>query len=378
MDFMINNLFALATVVLSVGMVPVLAETPTRQTEVSIVGEQFYINGQPTYQGRVWKDRRGEERKIEGLLLNSRMVQGIFADLNPETSSRWAYPDGPWDPDRNTDGFVAAMEGWHEHGLLCFNINLQGGSPEGYSREQPWHNSAFEANGSLRPEFMERLARILDRADELGMVAQLGLFYFGQDERLEGDEAVRQAVDNAIDWILENGYRNVLVEIANECDNRSYQREAIKAANMHRLIERAQQRSAAGGNRLLVSASFNGGRIPVDNVVAVADYLILHGNGVDDPNRIAEMVRTTREKAEALGKQVPIMFNEDDHYDFDREWNNYLAALSEHASWGYFDFRRRGEDFNEGFQSVPTNWKWDSSARKKNFFELTKEITGGL
>ena len=63
------------------------------------------INGKPTYQGRRYKGLQ-----IEGLLLNSRMVQGIFDDLNPETRSRWAYPDTTrWDPDRNTREFVAAM-----------------------------------------------------------------------------------------------------------------------------------------------------------------------------------------------------------------------------------------------------------------------------
>jgi hypothetical protein len=362
--------------VILMGLGWVVAEPEARKTEVSIVGDQFTINGEPTYAGRTWVDRRGEERKIEGLLMISRMVQGIFDDLNPETVERWAYPDGPWDADRNTDEFVAAMEGWYAHGLLSFNINLQGGSPEGYSQQQPWHNSAFKEDGALRPEYMARLERILDRADELGMVVQLGLFYFGQDQRLENDDAVRVAVDNAIDWVLEKGYRNVIIEIANECDNGKYEREAIRAANVHELIERAQKRSEAGGRRLLVSVSYNGNRIPGEKVVKVADYLILHGNGVGQPDRIVEMVRITRGMAGKAGKKVPIMFNEDDHYDFDKEWNNYLAAVSEYASWGYFDFRRRGEGFDEGFQSVPANWQWDSSERKKAFFELTKEIIG--
>ena len=68
------------------------------QTEVSIQGDAFLINGQPTYAGRTWKGY-----KIEGLLMNSRMVQGIFDDLNPASRSLFAYPDtGIWDPDRNT------------------------------------------------------------------------------------------------------------------------------------------------------------------------------------------------------------------------------------------------------------------------------------
>ena len=109
--------------------------------------------------------------------MNSRMVQGIFDDQNPETRSRWAYPDtGRWDPERNAREFLAAMPEWRRHGLLAFTINFQGGSPEGYSQSQPWHNSAFEADGSLREDYLVRLERILDRADELGMVAIVGIF----------------------------------------------------------------------------------------------------------------------------------------------------------------------------------------------------------
>src|SRR5512136_2479284 len=55
-----------------------LAGTPDPgQTTVSIRREQFFINGKPTYEGRQWRGLR-----IEGLLMNSRMVQGIFDDLN--------------------------------------------------------------------------------------------------------------------------------------------------------------------------------------------------------------------------------------------------------------------------------------------------------
>ena len=84
--------------------------------------------------------------------MNARLVQGIFDDLNPDTLNRWAYPDTrQWDPERNTREFIAAMAEWRRHGLLGFTINLQGGSPEGYSQSQLWHNSAFESDGSLRP-----------------------------------------------------------------------------------------------------------------------------------------------------------------------------------------------------------------------------------
>src|SRR5262249_12704712 len=43
-------------------------------------------------------------------------------------------------------------------------------------------------------------------------------------------------------------------------------------------------------------------------------------------------------------------------------------------SWGYFDYRMQGEGYDDGFQSAPVNWGI-SSARKRSFFGLVKEIT---
>jgi hypothetical protein len=51
------------------------------QASVSMQGEQLRIHGKRTYAGRTWQGHR-----IEGLRINSRRVQGIFDDLNPETS----------------------------------------------------------------------------------------------------------------------------------------------------------------------------------------------------------------------------------------------------------------------------------------------------
>ena len=343
------------------------AELPARQTTVSIVGEAFHLNGKPTYAGRVWQGH-----PIEGLLLNSRMVQGIYDDLNTNTASRWAYADtGRWDAERNTREFIAAMPEWRRHGLLAFTINLQGGSPQGYSQAQPWHNSAFAADGSLRADYLARLARILDRADELGMVAIVGYFYFGQDQRLSDESAVVRATDNATRWLLDQGWRNVLIEVNNEC-NVKYDHAILQPERVHELIARvkAMQRD---GRRLLAGTSYGGGTVPRENVVRVSDFLLLHGNGVTDPKHIGELVRQTRAVLGYTPK--PILFNEDDHFAFDQPENNFVAAIRVHASWGFFDYRRRGEGFDEGYQSVPVDWGI-SSARKKAFFQLAAEITG--
>jgi hypothetical protein len=345
----------------------------TRRTTVAIDGDAFLIDGEPTYPGGRYRDR-----KLEGLLLNARMVQGIFDDLNPATRGRWDYPDGPWDSDRNTDEMIAAMPSWHAAGLRAFTLNLQGGSPEGYSEQQPWHNSAFAADGRLRSDYVGRLARVLDAADDLGMVVILGLFYFGQDGRLRDEAAVIRAVEEITDWLLAQAYRHVLVEIANEVDVPRYRHAILGAARNHELIGLVQRRSAGRlatpAGRLLVSTSMRGGSLPTPAIIRAADFLLLHGNHVEGPSQIRQMVRDCRAASAYRGQ--PVLFNEDDHFDFDAPDNHLLAALDEYAGWGFFDYRMPGESFHDGFQSVPVDWSIGSE-RKRGFFRLLAEITGG-
>ena len=339
-----------------------------RETTVSIAGEQFRLNGRPTYEGRVWHGQR-----IEGLLLNSRMVQGVFDDLNPATVGRWAYPDtGKWDAARNTREFVAALPQWRAHGLLAFTLNLQGGSPQGYSSEQPWINSAFAPDGSLRPEYMSRLAAILDEADRRGMVVILGYFYFGQDQQLRDEAAVIRAVDNATHWVLAHGYTNVLVEVDNECDIKAYDHAILRPARVAELITRVQG-TELGGRRLLAGTSWSGGRVPDDKVLAVSDFALVHGNGKNDPARIRTMLQATR--ARPAWHPMPLVVNEDDHFDFEKDDNHFLAALGQQASWGYFDPGR--SDYSDGYQCPPVNWGINTP-RKQAFFNLVAEITGAF
>jgi hypothetical protein len=348
------------------GAVPTrAASAPAGGAEVSIRADQFYINGKPTYAGRSY-----EGRIIEGLLMNVRAVQAVFDDLNPETRFKWAYPDtGRWDPERNVREFIAALPEWRRNGLLAFTVNLQGGSPEGYSKAQPCANTAIDPDGNLRLAYMDRLARILARADELGMVAIVGYFYFGQDQRVKDEAAVKHAVTNATNWLLDTGRRNILVEIDNECDVRAYDHDILKSGRVHELIEQAKSITRSG-RRLLVGASFAGGSPATANVVKASDFLLLHGNGPDDPGRIPKMIRASR--SVPTWRPMPVLINEDDHFRFKDSDNHMIAALSEYASWGYFDPGR--SDYVEGYQCPPVNWGINTE-RKRQFFAALKEIT---
>jgi hypothetical protein len=345
------------------------------QTVLGIDGARFTINGIPTYVGRTFRGW-----PIEGLLMNVRAVQATFDDLNPATREQWAYPDtGVWDAERNLAEFLAVLPEWRGAGLLAITVNLQGGSPEGYSRTQPWENSGFAPDGSLRADYLDRLRRVLDRANELGMVVIVGLFYQGQDERLTDEAAVLRAVDEASIWLLDGGWQNVIMEIANECDVPNYEHPIIGHDRGHELIERAQSHTR-DGRRLPVSTSYRGGMIPTDRVLRVADVALIHGNGVTDPAVMRWMVERTRVRLR--GRDIPIVVNEDDHFAFDAEDNNMLAAVSQYASWGLFDAGEGSggggarSNFQDGYQLVPVNWTTNTPT-KQGFFRLLREVTGG-
>ena len=192
----------------------------------------------------------------------------------------------------------------------------------------------------------------------------------GRTQRVKDENAVKKAVDNATGWLFDKGYTNVIVEVNNECNVRAYTHEILQPPRVHELIERVKA-ITHNGNRFLVGTSYGGGTVPLENVVRASDFLLVHGNGVKDPNRIIEMVKQTREVPGY--RPMPILFNEDDHFDFDKPLNNFVAAVSQYASWGYFD---PGEnDYHHGYQSVPVQWQINTP-RKRDFFQKARDITG--
>ncbi len=374
-------------------------------TTVSIDQEQFLINGEPTYKSRTYRGWR-----IEGLLLNSRMANAIFDDANPLTRHIWAYPDtGEWDPERNLQELIDTLPTYAAHGLLGLPINLQGASPLGYYRtegikelmsrihrvhptasvdevwdglpelgSQPWDSGAFDPDGVLRPAWMDRTSRLIEAADANGMVVILGLFYFGQDERLVDEAAVIRAVDNSVEWVLSHGYKNVVIEINNEVNVPRYEHEILTPPRVHELIDRVVS-TTHQNERLLVGTSFAHMSVPTDEVIRASDFVLLHGNSMHDTSQIGVRINDVRDSAAYTPK--PIVYNEDDHFEFDQPANNFTVALLGYASWGYFDPGSGAGgsaaygDYVNGYQNLPVNWTINTE-RKQGFFRLLSEVTG--
>ncbi len=376
-------------------------------TEISIEGDKFLVNGIPTNEKVTFRGG-----SIEGLMMNSRMANAVFDDDNEFTRHLWDYPDNEkWDADRNTNELVEMLPTYMSKGLSCINVNLQGASPLGYyksnpdglsdlmtriqakfpdaiepeiwkglpdTRSQPWDSGAFTEKGQLKPAFMARAAKVIEAADEIGMIVCLGLFYFGQDERIRDEESVKTAVEEATNWVLTRGYTNVLLEINNECDVPLYEHEILCPGRVHELIELSKSISRAG-IRLLVSTSFTRRMIPTEEVIESSDFILLHGNGMHDPVEITTRVLETRNTPSYTGQ--PIFFNEDDHFEFENESNNFVAALEQRAGWGFFDPGSGAGgtaaygNYVDGYQNPPINWTINTP-RKESFFWILSKLTG--
>lgn len=333
-------------------------------TTITIRGEDFLRNGRPTHAGRSFRDR-----SIEGRLFIARMANAVVDDRNPATIGAWAYADGPWTAERNTSEFIAALPLYRRSGLDAVAVNLQGGSPQGYSWHQPWRLSGFAPDGTPYPDTLARMERVIRAADAHGMVVNVGLFYGACTQAFAGEAAVVRATTQACDWLAALGATNVLLEIANEIDVPAFVHDILKPARHGELIALARTRAPG----IAVSTSYRGGVVPPDHLLAVSDYVLLHGNHVEQPDGIRAQVAGTRASAAYRGQ--PILFNEDDHYDFDKPDNNMLAAIGAGAGWGFFDYRRIKERFVDGYQSLPVDWGINSE-RKRGFFTLLAEVTG--
>jgi len=286
------------------------------QTRVSIDGTGFLINGEPTYKGCV---------DIEGFLFNVRTVNAIFDDTlgkvdwfddegsRPENEyagyGRWIVPDSA---DANTARFIHGLSQYREHSVLAVNLCLQGGHPlngkpwieegHGSAGRRPnghrdfYHNSAFNADGSLDATYMERVTDVVEACDHLGMIVILQLFYFGQDPVFDSEADVLNAVDCAVDWVCEQGYQNVIIEIANEVMQGHFHHDILKPGRVAELVHRVREGAREQHDRnLIVSTSEAALLSPkqwtdgeIDTVFEACDIVIIHGGDNVETGRVGD------------------------------------------------------------------------------------------
>lgn len=287
---------------------------------------------------------KGYRREAKGKLMNLRLAQALFDD-------EWLF-ERPFDAARNTDQVIEALAFYKRHGVLAINVSMQGGNP-GYSteangiarqngarhgRKEGLLVSGFRSNGSLKPEWLARLEKLLRAADSQEMVVCLMYFYQGQDEVLEGPEAIEAAARNLTDWLIEKKFRNVIIDVANEWDIQGHLWDHAEyiPLNIAGLIERIRERFQVkkADYVLPIGASTGGQMLYPASLAEVVDVILLHGNGRGPAEKI-ERARQYQHYDRAL------LMNEDDNgrettlANLAKERASCDAFFQNGAGWGY-------------------------------------------
>jgi hypothetical protein len=275
-----------------------------------------------------------------GKLMNLRLAQGLFHD-------EWQR-EVPFDPGRNTDTLIAALDTYKRHGVLMVNVSLQGGQA-GYSPavngvdrrngykfgpDKGTHVSAFRPDGSLKPEWMARLEKLLREADRRGMIVNVLYFYQGQDELLENTAAIHRAARNATDWIVARNARNVFIDVANEFDLKgNWDHDRYIPSHIGELVTEVKNRFTKGW-RAPVSASTAGSMSYPNSLYDTVDVVLVHGNNKSPEEK--------RKRLEALrGAPKPVLMNEDDNgrastrENLAKELESCDILFHGAAGWGY-------------------------------------------
>lgn len=299
------------------------------KTTLNIRNTQFTINHQLTY-----SDIAGTKPEAHGLLMNARFIQGVFDDkAEPSRFSRFGLT---WDAEANTDRLIAALPQWKQYGLLAFTVGLQGGMPVLTIDNRTIDNNPFSEDGThIEPAYLKRLDRLIQAADDLGMIVIVSILYQGQSNRMADGRCIRNAVTSACRFLKEAAYNNIIIEVANEYNVGYFKNHPLvyHPQGIASLIDLARQES--GG---LPVGSSGGGLVCSPEVCRASDVLLVHGNGGTEQTYY-NMIR----KAQALNLNRPIVCNEDSP-----RFTQLKVALKTQTSWGYYNTHTK--------QEPPADW----------------------
>lgn len=181
------------TLALAVALLPALAAAQAPPTK------SFEIRDDRAYLG-------GHQIKLWG-------IRGANALMSPAVTERFV---------RNLDNMAA-------HGINAFATYIMG-SNTGWPEEWGARNG-FEPDGRLKPAFAERLEWLIREADKRGMVIGVGVFTPRNVANMQGEAALRRALQETARFLKDRGLRNVFVDIMHEYNHRRVAPDIFKEPN---------------------------------------------------------------------------------------------------------------------------------------------------
>ena len=273
------------------------ASTASGATEIatgSMLGpryktHRFYMR---TSTSRDWKQTYSEGRyrgKARGKLMGIRLSEAVFDGTG--LSGR------AFDPDRNTDRVIQALGLYAEYGIRAITVSLQGsrvdgGSPanievgsgavgSGAVSTGPVQFSAFERDGALKSGWMARLGRLLQAADRKGMVVCVTYFSHGREEMFDSTGAIVAAARNVTDWLIENNFRNVVIDVADSWNGATgeWGQGNFVPEYISHLVEDVRERFHGADFALPIGASTDGNMTYPASLAQMCDVVLVRGDG---------------------------------------------------------------------------------------------------
>ncbi len=114
--------------------------------------------------------------------------------------------------DAKTQQLIDNLDVFRTYGINTVSVFFQGsrfGDIKGYREDT-----------TLNPTYAARMARIIEEADKRKMVVLVGVLYYGDATFAKwdswGQTEANSAVANTVQWLKDNNYRNVFIDVDNE------------------------------------------------------------------------------------------------------------------------------------------------------------------
>lgn len=349
--------------------------------------DRFYVRNSRGSRWSQTNEGSAYRKKLRGSLAMLRAAQGLFDD-------EW-LTEREFDPEANTNRLIAQLDVYKQHGIGGIAVSLQGADP-GYA---PQVNgiargpsadlgrgagalvSAYKADGSLKPAWAARLARLIAETDKRGMVLCLILFQQYQDEALRSPEAIVAAARNVARLLVARDARNVILDLADAWDAQgdSWDHRRFIPRNIDNLIRAVREEFQDAEFSLPIGASTSAAMAYPMSLARVCDVVLLQGGGRSAADKLAR----SRQLKE-YGRAVLMIDDENgggaDAAALARENTAAEAFLTNAAGWS---FRPKGLADRFPFEYAPAesavlDESRDAAGRRTAYFRAMLERIAGI
>ena len=329
---------------------------------VRIKNGGFYIGGFPANHGNLVS---------EGRLIGVYTDMCGFFDKSGKVAGFDIY--------RNKREFIENLSVWKNSGINLVTAAFQSPNPfpEYYkkAREQDKNSdfshasSALNSDGSLDYDYLANLGDIIKSAGNLGFIVFVNILNSSCEHIFQDEFAVVTGIFNAVGWLEEKNFPNVLVNIT-DVSHTFYKSSVLNGDKLIKIFKAIKDR--VKDNLILGAGIKSFANVSPENIgeyIKYSDFIPIYAKSNHSTKKMTENIYFFRERMAEKGEETPIIMVKGD--DLSEQYNSYgknnlIEALENKISWCYYD--------RDGFVILPVDWNKNSSQKKINFFREAEKI----